>query len=275
MVEEFAAAKVNLTLHITGQRADGYHLLDSLVAFADVGDTVRAEPADQISLKVDGPEAASVPLTDDNSVVMAARHAAPGTGARLHLTKVLPVASGIGGGTADAAAAFRAMRRLTGHTDAPRVEDVEALGADVPVCLFSRTARMRGIGERLDFVDLPRLPAVLVNPRVEVSTPAVFKRIAHKDNSAMPDIPVLADVSAVAAWLGAQRNDMQAAAIDLVPPIAQTLEVLGHTEPLLARMSGSGATCFGIYADDEAARNAAAQISKAHPDWWVAPCHLS
>lgn len=274
MIEVAAPAKVNLTLHITGQRADGYHLLDSLVAFADVGDVVRARPSEALSLSVDGPEAGDVPPGDDNSVLQAARLAAPDTGAALQLTKVLPVASGIGGGSADAAAAFRAMRALAGDDRPLRGADVEALGADVPVCLFSRAARMRGIGERLDFVDLPPLPAVLVNPRVQVSTPAVFKAIACKDNPAMPDIPATRSPEELLTWLAGQRNDMQAAAIAQVPAIADTLGVIDTSGARLARMSGSGATCFGLYDDAQAAAEAAAQIIATRPTWWVRACVL-
>lgn len=274
MIEVFAPAKVNLTLHITGQRADGYHLLDSLVAFADVGDRVLAEPADALSLEVNGPEAGAVPLSDDNSVLQAARLAVPGHGATLRLTKELPVASGIGGGSADAAAAFRAMLKLTGDTRPLHGSDVEALGADVPVCLHARSARMRGIGEQLDFVDLPQLPAVLVNPRVEVSTPEVFRRIERKDNPPMPDIPTTHSAEELVGWLKDQRNDMEPAAIALVPLIANCLAALTKTGCLLARMSGSGATCFGLYRDADEAREAAAALRAAQPDWWVKPCQL-
>lgn len=277
---EFAAAKINLTLHVTGQRADGYHLLDSLVVFADVGDSlrVRARPGPS-SLRVDGPEAAAVPCDASNSVLKIAP-----TGHAFVLTKHLPTSAGIGGGTADAAAAFRATRpgcydvtQLSASELSDRVQQAAPHGADVPVCLFSKAARMRGIGDELSFPDrLPVLPAVLVNPRVAVSTPRIFNALECKTNPAMPDIPRLDTVSQVSDWLRGQRNDLQGPAMSLVPEIVDVLAALEQSAGcLLARMSGSGATCFGLYGSADAAQAAAARIAEQHTQWWVRDTHLA
>jgi len=277
-----APAKINLTLHVTGQRADGYHLLDSLVVFGGAQDLIRIEPADVLSLTVDGPEAAAVPADMGNLVLQVARLLGPDRGARITLTKSLPVASGIGGGSADAAATVRGLLRLWQIADGGPAADralraigpgVLALGADIPVCLQSRPARMRGIGEDLAALPpLPPLPAVLVNPRLPVSTPAVFRRLTEKANTPMPlDIPAFATVAAFAGWLQGQRNDLQAAARALQPAVGTVLDALGDCAGcLLARMSGSGATCFGLFADVSAAQGAAERLRRDWPGWWIA-----
>jgi 4-diphosphocytidyl-2-C-methyl-D-erythritol kinase len=280
MLEEFAPAKVNLALHVTGQRQDGYHLLDSLVMFASVGDHLVFTPADELSLSVDGPEAHAVPI-EDNSILRAARLLDAAKTARIHLTKALPVASGIGGGTADATAAYRGLAKLWDLPEptptAQTFDHVANLGADVPICLFSRTARMSGIGEQIEFLPgLPELNAVLVNPRSEVPTPTVFKAIAFKDNPPMDTMPsYFANQAAFVTWLGLQRNDMQDAAVSIAPAIKEVLSAIAVTTRCqLSRMSGSGATCFGLFPDAQAAQNAASQISETHPNWWVQPCIL-
>ncbi len=274
-VEEFAPAKVNLTLHVTGQRADGYHLLDSLVVFADVGDRITAVSASDMALSVTGPRSAGVP-TDGRNLVLKAASLMGGAGARLTLHKVLPAASGIGGGSSDAAATLRALARLW-SVDLPTDAAVLALGADVPVCLVPRSLRMTGIGEVLAPVPaLPLLPAVLVNPGIEVPTPAVFGALARRDNPAMSLVPAsLTSVTDVAAWLRGQRNDLQDAACQIAPLVSATLDTLqGLPECLLARMSGSGATCFGLFPTPAHASAAGDRIRQAHPDWWVAETRL-
>lgn len=271
-VEAFAPAKINLTLHVTGQRADGYHLLDSLVVFADVGDRVRAERADGFSLAVDGPMAAGVPTGEGNLVLRAARlSGAPG--ARLTLTKALPLASGIGGGSSDAAATLRALGDLYG-LPLPDGERVLALGADLPICLRPGPQRMRGIGEGVQpLPPLPELAMVLVNPRVEVPTPAVFRALARKDGGPMPDtLPAFADAAALIGFLRGQRNDLEAPARAVAPVIGMVLEALSARQGCgLARMSGSGATCFGLFAGSADADAAARAIAASHPEWWVFP----
>lgn len=268
---EFAPAKINLALHVTGQRPDGYHLIDSLVVFAPVGDRLTAVPADELSLTVTGPFAEGVPADESNLVLKAARLLGRGRGAAITLEKCLPVASGIGGGSADAAAALRALSRLW-ELPLPDPEDVLALGADVPVCLDSRPARMRGIGEIVEPLP-PPVPVniVLANPGQAVSTPQVFALLSERENPPLPEIPAFASAADVARFAATCRNDLQKPAVTLASAIADVLAALRATEGcLLARMSGSGATCFGLYADAEARDRARAALAGAHPDWWVA-----
>ena len=283
MATEYAYAKVNLTLHVTGQRSDGYHLLDSLVVFCGIADALHASPAPVASLVLQGPFAKDIPADTDNLVLKAARLLQPGLTAAFTLTKNLPPASGIGGGTADAAAALRLVLRLARETlpiataealaaglDRDRLL---ALGADMPVCFAARPARMRGIGERLDWLPpLPEAHIVLVNPRVEVPTPVVFKTLASKQNPAMPaHLPQWPDAAALAAWLASQRNDLQPPAIAHAPVIGQVLAALAaQPDALIARMSGSGATCFALFCTAEAAATARAAIAAAQPGWWCA-----
>jgi 4-diphosphocytidyl-2-C-methyl-D-erythritol kinase len=273
MAPGFAPAKINLTLHVTGQAADGRHLLDSLVMFAGLGDRLDARLAAQPALEVTGPMAAGVPDDGRNLVLRAAEHY--GVGAAFRLKKHLPAAAGIGGGSSDAAAALRLLAGLTGRS-VPR--GIEALGADIPVCLLARAARMRGIGECVAPLDgLPDLPCVLVNPRVDVPTGAVFAALREKENTPMVEvIPPFGDPPAMAAWLAEQRNDLEAPALTLEPVIARVLARLRRAEGvLLARMSGSGATCFALFASEMAAAEAAAALRRDQPDWWVEKTWLS
>lgn len=267
---EFAPAKVNLALHITGQRADGYHLLDSLVVFAGVGDRISARPADDLTLTITGAQAGNLPVTDDNLCLRAAH--AMGAAAALRLEKMLPVSSGIGGGSADAAAVLRLLARMTGRA-LPSAADVLKLGADVPVCLSGRPTRMTGIGDGLHALAHP-LPAawlVLVNPAQAVSTPQVFRTLDKRDNAPMQDLPRLKCAAELAAWITMQRNDMETAATRLLPVIGQVRTTLS-AQPgcLVSRMSGSGATCFGLFADPLGAAAAARAIAARYPQWWVA-----
>ena len=265
---EFAPAKVNLALHVTGLRADGYHLLDSLVAFAEVGDRVTLAPWDGLhpELQITGPQAGALPPSDDNLCLRAAR--AMGGGVAMTLHKVLPVASGIGGGSADAAAVLRAMRRI-GRALPPAAE-ILALGADVPVCLAGRAVRMTGVGEVLTPLALPEAWLVLANPGVALATPQVFQALTRRDNAPLPSLPRLRGVAELAAFLAMQRNDLEPAATALAPVIAETRAALtAQTGCLLARMSGSGATCFGLFADGLTATAAARALRAAHPGWWV------
>ncbi|ODT13470.1 MAG: 4-(cytidine 5'-diphospho)-2-C-methyl-D-erythritol kinase [Kaistia sp. SCN 65-12] len=286
LVSEVAPAKINLALHVTGRRADGYHTLDSLVVFAAIGDTIEAVPAPDAAtpaLAIRGPFAAGLQADPDNLVLRAARaYAAHGgaiAGLDLRLDKQLPVASGIGGGSADAAATLRLLARIA-PLPAPATDPCAAiaptLGADVPMCLRSTPLRATGIGEELQPVaGLPRLPMVLVNPRVAVSTPAVFRALARCDNPGLPALPAtFADVAALAAWLETTRNDLEAPATALIPEIAEAHAAMAAAEGcLLARMSGSGATVFGLFPDDAGATRAASGLAAAHPGWWVAATH--
>ena len=269
-VEVFAPAKVNLTLHVTGQRNDGYHLLDSLVVFADVGDRLMLSPASARSFEVTGPFADSVPATADNLVLKAATLLAPDLRFAIALEKALPPSSGIGGGSADAAAVARGVEALTGK--APDGAALLSLGADVPMCLDPRPVRVRGIGEGLDPVPgLPPLPAVLANPMKPMPTPPVFRALEVKDNPPMPDrLPAFSGAADLIDWLAGERNDLQGPAITLLPEIGAVLSALAVCKGArLARMSGSGATCFALFATDVEAVEAAAALSEAHPGWWV------
>lgn len=266
-----AAAKINLHLHITGRRPDGYHLLDSLVVFAAVGDRLTVDPDAPLSLTIDGPFASALRSEPDNLVLRAARALAAeaGIAARgaIRLTKNLPIASGIGGGSADAAAALRLLATAWNVPPASPALAV-SLGADVPVCLASRTARMQGIGDIL--LPAPKLPPcglVLVNPGVAVATPAVFKA-RTPGFSAVADLTAgWDDAEAMAADLAALANDLEPPAIRLAPAIGEVLAALRRTGALLARMSGSGATCFALYPDIATAAKAADAV--AWPGWWV------
>lgn len=273
MIAEYAHAKVNLFLHVTGRRADGYHLLDSLVVFAEAADLLQGEAAEALSLALDGPEAAALVAEPDNLVLRAARSLAQAAGvapgAALRLTKALPVASGIGGGSADAAAVLRLCARLWGVRLAPaRLEALAAgLGADVPACLASRPVRMGGVGEVLRAAPaLPRFGLVLANPRVAVATPSVFRARSGPFRPAAALPAGWPDAAALARDLAALANDLEAAAIGLCPAIAEVLARLSSLPGArLARMSGSGATCFALFDDPDAARAAAALLPAG---WW-------
>jgi 4-diphosphocytidyl-2-C-methyl-D-erythritol kinase len=271
--EEAAPAKVNLYLHVTGRRADGFHLLDSLVVFAGARDMLRLEPAPALSLALEGPEAAVLTAEPDNLVLRAARLLADEAGIAptglLRLRKDLPVASGIGGGSADAAAALRLLDRAWGtRLGATRLEALAArLGADVPVCIARRPARMEGVGEILSAA--PALPAcgmVLANPRLPLPTPTVFSA-RERGFTPRATLPAgWASAAAMAMDLCACRNDLESAAIGLCPPVADILAALRALPGcLLARMSGSGATCFALFPDAAQAAVAAHGLPEA---WW-------
>ncbi|WP_235907703.1 4-(cytidine 5'-diphospho)-2-C-methyl-D-erythritol kinase [Siccirubricoccus phaeus] len=271
--EESAPAKVNLYLHVTGRREDGYHLLDSLAVFGPAADRVAAAPGEALSLALEGPLAAGLAAEPDNLVLRAARALAEATGrapkAALVLEKRLPIASGIGGGSADAAAALRALDRLwgTGLGVAGLAGIAGRLGADVPVCLAARPARMQGVGEVLrPAPSLPEYGLLLANPGVALATPAVFRarQGGFTPPAALPE--AWPDAAAMARDLAALRNDLEPPAIALCPAIAEVLAAIRALPGcLLARMSGSGATCFGLFPDSAAARRAAALLPGG---WW-------
>lgn len=277
-----APAKINLYLHVVGKRADGYHLLDSLVAFADVHDTVTAVESDRLTLKLEGPFGGSLEAEADNLVLRAARRLAELGGvkpqARVRLIKRLPVASGIGGGSADAAAALRVLAALWKLK--PASGDLHqlalGLGADVPVCLGGRAVYMGGIGEQLSSATkLPPAGLLLVNPGVPLATPPVFKARSGPFSEAARFDQQPRDAAALARLLGQRRNDLAAPATQLLPAIGTVLAAIGGTRGcLLARMSGSGATCFGLFADQAGAAAAARAIAAREPGWWVAPGRL-
>jgi 4-diphosphocytidyl-2-C-methyl-D-erythritol kinase len=279
-VTVFAPAKINLYLHVIGRRADGYHLLDSLIAFADIGDRITAAPAETLSLTVGGPEAEALAgLGDDNLVLRAARHlrARDGvtSGAALHLDKHLPAASGIGGGSSDAAATLRALAILWDCRLDPAAPATAAwaaaLGADVPACLASVPLRVGGIGEILDPAGpLPGMGIVLANPRRQLPTVAVFRARQGDFGPAAQAATIPRDAAGFVTLLAECRNDLTGAAIGLAPEIATVLDRLWRLPgALLARMSGSGATCFALFEDRSGAERAGAVLAAAEPGWWV------
>jgi 4-diphosphocytidyl-2-C-methyl-D-erythritol kinase len=274
---EKAPAKVNLTLHVIGRRADGYHDIESLVAFAGVGDALTFTPGGALALSVGGPTAAAAGETADNLVLKAARALAERVErlklGRFALSKRLPVAAGLGGGSADAAAALRLLARTNGLApDDPRLmQAARATGADVPVCLDPRPRFMRGIGDLLSGpLDLPRLFAVLLNPAVAVATKDVFAALAIPTAGQTPPATICTDATALLAEIARGRNDLEEPAIELEPAITDALAVLRKLPGCrLARMSGSGATCFGLFDSMDAAREAARRLRVGYPAWWV------
>jgi 4-diphosphocytidyl-2-C-methyl-D-erythritol kinase len=289
---EDGRAKVNLSLRVVGRRVDGYHDLESVVAFADCADRLTLTSGLELSLKTTGPLAEACGDTADNLVLKAARLLSERVPAlklgEFILDKVLPVAAGIGGGSADAAAALRLLARLNGIAlDDPRLNDVALLtGADVPVCLASRACDMAGVGETLVPLSLPKLPCVMINPRLPVATKDVFKALGLRNGellvgaSDVIEAPAWPEAGAsIADWveaLSAVANDLEAPAMRIQPAISKVLSALCSADDvLLARMSGSGATCFAIFSEHAAAQRAAQKIVHDHPAWWVHAGELS
>lgn len=267
----FAPAKINLALHVTGQRADGYHLLDSLVVLTDPGDRLTVRPSDRTRLTVSGPMASGVPDGADNLALRAA--ALMGVTAEILLEKHLPAAAGIGGGSSDAAACLRALAEAF-DVPMPQTGEQLTLGADVPVCMTAGLQRMQGIGDRLTALGpAPAWPMILVNPGVQVPTRAVFSGLDRKDNPPMPaDFPPSDDPDHQLDWLSRQRNDLEAPARAVAPVIGDVLTALGAIHGCrLARMSGSGATCFAILSDTPTRDAAVASLRESYPNWWVMP----
>ncbi|EBA04338.1 Putative 4-diphosphocytidyl-2C-methyl-D-erythritol kinase [Rhodobacterales bacterium HTCC2150] len=271
-VPEFAPAKVNLALHITGQRADGYHLLDSIVGFASIGDKLTVSEAATYQLTATGAFVEAMPKVEDNLITKAvnwfAANCSENPNVAISLEKNLPAAAGIGGASADAAAVIRALAKLW-DKPLPTAQDLLFLGADVPMCLASTSCRVGGIGEELIGVaSLSGTPIVLVNPRVAVPTPKVFGALKSRNNPAITNPDFTAETDVI-EWVLAQRNDMQDAAKVIAPAINDVLMALESTFPRIARMSGSGATCFGIYGTQDAANEAAQKVATINPNWWV------
>jgi 4-diphosphocytidyl-2-C-methyl-D-erythritol kinase len=282
-----ARAKVNLTLHVLGRRPDGYHELESLVVFADICDELSFQPGPLDGLSLEGPFAGAV---DGENLVSKAKRAVAGWLGReicgvFKLEKNIPVAAGLGGGSSDAAAAIRILLRVGGYRGAAEdfIERAAAVGADVPVCLYNRAAWMRGLGERITpAANVTALPAVLVNPRVKLSTAEVFKRLGaapYRPGESVRPLFADADFSnpeRAAASLAHGRNDLEKPAAALEPAVGHTLGALRRQEGcLLARLSGSGPTCFGLFPSAVAAEKAAGAIAKAYPAWWAVATKLS
>ena len=280
---DLARAKVNLFLHVLGRRADGRHELESLAVFPECGDVLEVERAPLRSLSLGGAFGDSLGSGEDNLVLRATEALSEAlgesAGVSMRLEKRLPVASGIGGGSADAAAAIRLLMRLWGK--APSAEALDALalelGADVPVCLSSAPALMRGVGESL--APAPAFPEfwlVLANPLQAVSTAQVFSGLQRRENPLAGAAPArFHDLGGLVAWLARQRNDLEAPARAVAPVIGGVLGALRwRSDCLLARMSGSGATCFGLFADEMGARAAADAMRDREPGWWTQPARV-
>jgi 4-diphosphocytidyl-2-C-methyl-D-erythritol kinase len=279
-VKAFAPAKINLALHVTGQRDDGYHLLESLVMFAKVGDWLTITPAAQDKLSFSGPFGSTLQGDAATNLVLKARDAVrrfaehrPCPPVHIHLEKNLPLSSGIGGGSADAAATMTVLNDLwaLGLSKAELMALGLPLGADVPMCLAGDPLIASGIGDIIEpVIHLPDISLLLVNPGVAVSTPQIFKALASKDNPPLLEFPSFDSQGDLLAYLASTRNDLQPPATTLCPAIDEVINSLADSGALLSRMSGSGATCFGIFADYAAAKAAATKIAMAHPNWWIA-----
>ncbi|HEY1475179.1 MAG TPA: 4-(cytidine 5'-diphospho)-2-C-methyl-D-erythritol kinase [Pseudolabrys sp.] len=279
---EKAAAKINLTLRVLGRRADGYHRLESLVVFADLADTLSLQPGGEPALGITGPFAAACGPVAGNLVLKAfdaLRERVSGLKAgRFLLTKNIPAAAGLGGGSADAAAALRLLARANDldPSDARLAAAAPAIGADVPVCLEPSARIMRGVGEELSAaLDLPSLPALLVNPGVTLATRDVFAKFAidQAGKKALADVP--RERAALIEWLGEHGNDLTQPAIGCVPVIADVLSALSALPGArLVRMSGSGPTCFALFASDDEASAAAQRLKSERKNWWVCPIRL-
>ncbi|RWK42362.1 MAG: 4-(cytidine 5'-diphospho)-2-C-methyl-D-erythritol kinase [Mesorhizobium sp.] len=274
-----AHAKINLALHVTGRRADGYHMIESLAVFTRFGDRVDIELTDSDGFFVSGRYASAVPLDDGNLVVKARdalrkqagpRHTPP---VAIRLEKNLPVASGVGGGSSDAATVLRGLietwRLDLDDADLARVG--LSLGADVPMCLMARPLIARGVGDELSAVPgFPALGLVLVNPGTAIATAEVFNALSDRDNEGLPPLPRGLDFHSIRNWLEITRNDLEPAARAIQPAIGKALSVLNKAGAGFARMSGSGATCFGLFETGNVAKRAAVDIRSRHPDWFVA-----
>jgi 4-diphosphocytidyl-2-C-methyl-D-erythritol kinase len=274
-MKRFAPAKINLALHVTGRRADGYHRLDSIVCFADLGDWVTLTPAPAIALGVTGPMAAGVPDDNRNLAWRAAAMFDPNIGVDIHLEKHLPAAAGIGGGSSDAAAVLRGVSDMW-QRPLPNRADILALGADIPVCLRAGACHMAGIGE--DIKDIPTLPplyAVLVTPNIAVPTGVVFNGLTCANTAPLPPLRWSGFADFI-AWLQITRNDLEPPACAYAPAIRQAISRLqGQPHCALARMSGSGATCFGLFEKRDHAQTAARALAATYPDWWVQAAMLN
>jgi len=274
-----APAKINLALHVVGRRADGYHLLESLAVFTQLGDRITVEPASSDRFAVTGPFADAVPPGDGN-LVLAARdqlRAAfpqrPCGPVSIRLDKNLPVASGIGGGSSDAAATLRALNSFwqLAVSDLDLAKLGLGLGADLPMCFAAKPLIAGGIGDNIEpLADFPSLHMVLVNPGVPVATPDVFRALASRDNPGLPPLPARPSAGAVIEWLNQTRNDLEIPAKALAPGIGEALLALNDAGARFARMSGSGASCFGLFGDAVRTAEAAEPIRRQHPQWFVA-----
>jgi|TARA_B110000977_G_scaffold19397_1_gene23364 4-diphosphocytidyl-2-C-methyl-D-erythritol kinase len=274
--KQLAKAKINLCLHVTGQNMEGYHLLDSLVAFANYGDELVFHDNEKIEIVSEGKfgkDLSNIKI-QKNIIFKTLKSLNLSSGVKIKLQKNLPVSAGIGGGSADAAATLRGILQQKNIPFPP--DDGLALGADVPVCIKSTTQRMQGIGEKLTDVKVfPKLAAVLVNSGDKVSTSVIFKLLKNKVNQDIGNLPnKKMTFTQTVHYLSELRNDLELPAFELIPNIKNVITLLNNSGSSLSRMSGSGATCFGLFADFELAKSAANNISTDNPNWWVQPVIL-
>ena len=274
--KQLAKAKINLCLHVTGQNMEGYHLLDSLVAFANYGDELVFHDNEKIEIVSEGKfgkDLSNIKI-QQNIIFKTLKSLNLSSGVKIKLQKNLPVSAGIGGGSADAAATLRGIFQQKNIPFPP--DDGLALGADVPVCIKSTTQRMQGIGEKLTDVKVfPKLAAVLVNSGDKVSTSVIFKLLKNKVNQDIGNLPnKKMTFTQTVHYLSELRNDLELPAFELIPNIKNVITLLNNSGSSLSRMSGSGATCFGLFADFELAKSAANNISTDNPNWWVQPVIL-
>ena len=273
----YAPAKINLYLHVTGKRPDGYHLLDSLFVFADISDEIHIKPSKKLSFSIEGEFAENLKKEKNNIVIKATKILAKALGiiplVKIKLIKKLPVAAGLGGGSADAAAVLIGLSQLweSPLSKEKLAEIALQLGADVPACLQKCPLNISGIGEIITKAPpLPKIWIVLVNPKVKVPTPDVFKKRAKPFTTAMPIKVAYDDIDSFVLELKKRSNDLTESACSLAPEIADTLEIISQQHGcLISRMSGSGATCFGLFANKEHAETAVRLIKSKESDWWA------
>ena len=266
-INSFAAAKVNLALHVRGLKSNGYHELDSLVTFANLGDIIEVRPSDELKLTIEGPFADNVPKGTDNIVIKAANFLSPDGKAHINLIKNLPVKAGLGGGSADAAATLRSLSKLW---NIPIPNTPEVLGADVPICLLKKTAIVQGIGEKITPISIPsNLHIVLIKPNIGLSTEEVFKNLKNKNNEKMGAFKGTDSIEEFANHLNKLRNDLLKTSITLVPLLRDIIKFLNvQNGNYYTQMSGSGTTCFGLFYDEVNAMRALSQAKIKLPDMW-------
>ena len=274
MFEEKASAKVNLCLQIVGQKSNGFHLLDSIVGFTEFGDHLSFKKSDELELTMKGAFSDQIPVDKSNLILKAAELLRTinniKTGAHITLTKNLPPSAGLGGGSSDAAATIRGLSRMWG-TDLPEIHDLMKIGSDLPVCINQKTQHMKGFGEVLNVVNtFPNLPILLVNPLKKVSTQTVFRKLENKKNSPLSKYEKLFQTKKDwINWLLLQRNDLMEPAVSVEPVISEVLQFISNQISVeKVSMSGSGATCFGVFENKHDCDLAMKQVRQERPDWW-------
>jgi 4-diphosphocytidyl-2-C-methyl-D-erythritol kinase len=266
-INSFAAAKVNLALHVRGLKSNGYHELHSLVTFANIGDIIEVRPSNELKLTIEGPFADNVPKDTDNIVIKAAKFLLPDGKAHINLIKNLPVEAGLGGGSADAAATLRSLSKLW---NIPIPKTPEVLGADVPICLLKETAIVQGIGEKITPVSIPsNLHIVLIKPNIGLSTAKVFNNLKNKHNEKMCTFKGTDSIEEFANYLNKLRNDLLQTSITIVPLLRDIINFLNvQNGNYYTQMSGSGTTCFGLFDDEVSAMRALSQAKIKFPNMW-------